>query len=88
MQRLFSTCAVKIKNSWVSSMERKWGKQGHPFEDEEGRPRGRTPLPGMQPGPRTQAQWRRNEAALGEAVKAGAVPADEANAVYAARPRP
>ena len=87
MRRLFSSCAMRVKSGWVSTMEQKYGKQGHPYEDESGRPRGHVPpAPTMRPGPRTTALWRQNEAAMGQAGKAGLVSADEANAVHAARP--
>ena len=86
-RRLLSVCVVKVKAGWVSAMEHQWGKQGHPYEGDDGRQRaGRRVTPAMQPGPKTKALWRERERQMGEAVKAGTVSAEDANAVYKARP--
>lgn len=60
MVRLPNTFAVKMKNPWVTKMERKWGKQGDPYRDEEGKPRPGTKqdtIPHI-PGPKTLRKRR------------------------------
>jgi putative FmdB family regulatory protein len=59
MEKLPSLFAFKMKNSWLTKMERKWGRQGDPYRDEEGKTR-----PGVDdsiphiPGPKTAARQK------------------------------
>jgi putative FmdB family regulatory protein len=59
MRRVFSTFGIKMKMPWITKMERKWGKHGHPYRDEEGKDRpGVDSSPPMMPGPRTTARQK------------------------------
>ena len=76
VERLLSTFSYKIKSSWVTRMERKWGKQGDPYRDEEGKPRPGTKqdvVPHI-PGPKTQRKRREMERELKDAVRRGHAP--------------
>lgn len=71
--RQFSTFGIKMKLSWVSRMEGKYGRQGHPYQEEDGSPRAgvRThELPAV-PGPKTRRMWRHAHEASERARKEG-----------------
>ena len=60
MYKLPNGFSISIKNPWVTKMERKWGKQGDPYRDEEGKKRKgvNDDLP-TRPGPKTKAMWKK-----------------------------
>lgn len=59
MDRLPNGFAVKMKLPWLTKQERKWGKQGNPYRNEDGSKREGVDdsLP-MIPGPKTQKRWK------------------------------
>jgi|10_taG_2_1085330.scaffolds.fasta_scaffold11793_5 putative FmdB family regulatory protein len=59
MDRLPNGFAVKMKMPWLSKMEQKWGKQGHPYKNEDGSTKaGVDDSPPIVPGPKTKARWK------------------------------
>ena len=76
MIKVPSTFAFKFKNPWVSQMENKWGKDGDPYRDEEGKPRpgtGQEVHPHI-PGPKTIARRKEMKKELQTAVRRGDMP--------------